>query len=203
MDKFSAAFDDPDATRAAERKINELTQTEDTPSYSTEFNTIAADLEDWGDAALMAAYRRGLNWKVKEIMSQKDNQPSTLDELIKTAETIDAIRRENKKNRPQRQQSNVKKATTTSTVTSTKTTEKKERVALKDDPNFVDTLERDARKTEGLCVKCGSPDHMFKQCNNGWQKKRVARKGKKAETAKVAKVETAKIEEVSSESEKE
>jgi hypothetical protein len=105
VDQFYSAFDDPDAERAAERKIHDLTQesvgTKSTVEYTTEFRNLAADL-DWGDSALMAAFRRGLHWKVKEILSQKENQPRTLEEFIQVAIQVDNVRRENEANRPQR-----------------------------------------------------------------------------------------------------
>jgi hypothetical protein len=60
VDQFYGAFDDPDAERAAERKIQDLTQdsvpSKSTTEYTTEFRNLAADL-DWGDAALMASFR--------------------------------------------------------------------------------------------------------------------------------------------------
>jgi hypothetical protein len=78
IDEFGSAFDGPDAGRAAECKILELTQdstpTKSTAKYTTEFKNLMADL-DWDDAALMASYRRGLHWKVKELMSQREAQP--------------------------------------------------------------------------------------------------------------------------------
>jgi hypothetical protein len=78
VDHFYNTFDDPDAERAAERRIQELNQegvaSKSTVEYTTEFRNLVADL-DWGDSALMAAFRRGLHWKVKEIISQKRHNP--------------------------------------------------------------------------------------------------------------------------------
>lgn len=33
-------------------------------------------------------------------------------------------------------------------------------------PNYVDAKERNARRNEGLCIKCRAPDHMMQQCEN-------------------------------------
>jgi hypothetical protein len=81
VNQFYSAFDDPDAERAMERKIQELNQdsvpSKSTAEYTTEFRNLPADL-DWGDSALMASFRRGLHWKVKEILSQKETQPRSL-----------------------------------------------------------------------------------------------------------------------------
>jgi hypothetical protein len=95
VDEFGAAFDDPDAGRAAEWKIHELTQevvpTKSTAEYTTEFRNLMADL-DWDDTALLAWYRRGLHWKVKELMSQRETQPRMLEAWIMAAIQMDNIR---------------------------------------------------------------------------------------------------------------
>ena len=63
-------------------------------------------------------------------------------------------------------------------------------------PNYVEAGEWDKRREEGLCVKCGAPDHKMRECHNGWSKTRLsANKGKKEEPKK----ETAKIAEVEEE----
>jgi hypothetical protein len=94
VDQFYSTFDDPDAEQAVERKIQELTQdgvtSKSTAEYTMEFRNLAADL-DWGDSAFMAAFRRGLHWKVKEILLQKETQPRNLEEFIQTAIQIDNV----------------------------------------------------------------------------------------------------------------
>ncbi|KAF8761432.1 Retrotransposon gag protein [Rhizoctonia solani] len=72
--KFKEAFADPDAKRAAARKIATLTQTTTTSEYVTEFRNLMAEL-DWNTEAYIAQFMRGLHWKVKELLSTKDNIP--------------------------------------------------------------------------------------------------------------------------------
>jgi hypothetical protein len=176
IEHFYNAFDDPDAERATERKIHELTQdsvpSKSTAEYTTEFRNLAADL-DWGDSAFMASFRRGLHWKVKEILSQKETQPRSLEEFIQVAIQIDNVRRENEANRPQK--TAPKKVTVT---TSAPVTVKQD---LKTLPNYVDEAERKRRRDTGLCIKCGNSGHAIKECKVGW-------KGPKAkeEKAKIA-----------------
>jgi hypothetical protein len=182
VDQFYSAFDDPDAERAAERKIHDLNQesvgTKSTAEYTTEFRNLAADL-DWGASALMAAFRRGLHWKVKEIVLQKENQPRTLEEFIQVAIQIDNVRRENKANRPQRTTPAAKKVTI---GTPTAVTVKRDVKAL---PNYVDETERKRRREAGLCIKCGLTGHTIKDCRVGWKPpKAKEEKGKIAEEEK-------------------
>jgi hypothetical protein len=179
IDEFGAAFDDPDAGRAAERKILELTQdstaTKSTAEYTTEFRNLMADL-DWDDSALIALYRRGLHWKVRELMSQRETQPRNLEGWITTATQIDNIRRENEASRPPRPSATPKKITVT---TPAPVTIKRDPKAL---PNYVDEAERKRRREAGLCIKCRATGHTIKDCKVGWKPaKAKEEKGKVAE----------------------
>jgi hypothetical protein len=88
-----------------ERKIHDLTQdtlpTKSTAEYTTEFRNLISNL-DWDDTAYLATYRRGLNWKVRELMSQRENQPTTLESWITIATQIGHVRRENEASHPPR-----------------------------------------------------------------------------------------------------
>ncbi|KAF8748438.1 Retrotransposon gag protein [Rhizoctonia solani] len=173
--KFKEAFADPDAKRAAARKIAALTQTTTTAEYVTEFRNLMAEL-DWNEEAYIAQFTRGLQWKVKELLSTKDNIPDKLEAIFAASIKIDNIRWENEENRP-------KKVPTKAPVTATTTTTT--RVRLSEDPNYVTPEERDCRRASGLCVKCGQKGHGIKQCPNGW-------KATPKETAKVAQDESEK-----------
>ncbi|KAF8753952.1 hypothetical protein RHS01_06575 [Rhizoctonia solani] len=176
--KFKEAFANPDAKRAAARKIAALTQTTTTSEYVTEFRNLMAEL-DWNTEAYIAQFTRGLHWKVKELLSTKDNIPDDdLEAIFAASVKIDNTRRENEENQP-------KKAPAKSLVTATTSTTTTTRVRLSEDPNYVTPEERDRRRASGLCVKCGQKGHGIKQCPNGW-------KATPKETAKVAQDESEK-----------
>jgi hypothetical protein len=164
IEEFSAAFDDPDAGRAAEQKILDLTQdstaTKSTVEYTMEFRNLMADL-DWDDSALIASYRRGLHWKVRELMSQMETQPRNLEGWISAATQIDNIRRENEASCPPRPSTTPKKVTITTPMP---VTVKRDPKAL---PNYVDEAERKRRRESGLCIKCGAAGHTIKDCKVG------------------------------------
>jgi hypothetical protein len=168
--------------RAAERKIHDLTQdalpTKSIAEYTTEYQNLISDL-DWDDTAYLAAYRRGLNWKVRELMSQRENQPTTLESWITIATQIDNVRRENEASRPPRTTPNPKKVTVTSPAM---VTIKRD---VKASPNYVDETERKRRWEAGLCIKCGATGHTIKDCKVGWKPAKV-----KEEQGKVAEEET-------------
>jgi hypothetical protein len=128
----------------------------------------------------MAAFRRGLHWKVKEIISQKENQPRSLEELIQVSIQVDNVRQENEASRPPR--INPPKKVVTTTSTNTTVTVKRDIKAL---PNYVDETERKRRREAGLCIKCGNSGHTIKDCRVGWKvPKAKEEKGKIAEEEK-------------------
>ncbi|KAF8751883.1 Retrotransposon gag protein [Rhizoctonia solani] len=91
--EFLAAFGDPDATRAAKRKITTLTQSGTCADYITKFRTLAMEL-DWNDAALQGQFARGLHWEVSRQIATREHQPRTLLELQNAALIIDNALRE-------------------------------------------------------------------------------------------------------------
>ncbi|KEP45614.1 putative Transposon Tf2-1 polyprotein, partial [Rhizoctonia solani 123E] len=155
-EEFLRAFSDPDEERAAARKIVELHQedvdTKSTNEYATKFKTLAAELT-WNDAALMAQFSKGLHWKTKEILSQRERQPSTLRSLMNTSITIDNVRRENEASRKKeagKEKEKGKGKATGSTSSKTITENTTTRVSKE---------EIDRRKEWGLCIKCGRGPH--------------------------------------------
>ncbi|KAF8755364.1 hypothetical protein RHS01_05226 [Rhizoctonia solani] len=98
--EFLAAFGDPDATRAAERKITSLTQTGTCAEYITKFRTLQMEL-DWNDAALRGQFARGLHWEVRKQIATRERQPRTLRELQDAALIIDNALREERASHPQ------------------------------------------------------------------------------------------------------
>ncbi|KAF8701562.1 hypothetical protein RHS03_06510, partial [Rhizoctonia solani] len=160
--KFKEAFANPNAKRAAARKIAALSQTTTTSKYVTEFCNLMAEL-DWNKEAYIAQFMRGLHWKVKELQSTKDNILDKLEAMFAASIKIDNTCWENEENHPKKQP--AKSLVTLTTSTSVTTT----RVRLSEDPNYVTLEERDCHQASGLCVKCGQKGHGIKQCPNGWK----------------------------------
>ncbi|KAF8761891.1 hypothetical protein RHS01_00317 [Rhizoctonia solani] len=98
--EFLAAFGDPNATRAAERKITSLTQTGTCAKYITKFRTLQMEL-DWNDAALRGQFAQGLHWEVRKQIATRERQPRTLRELQDAALIIDNALRKERASHPQ------------------------------------------------------------------------------------------------------
>ncbi|QRW23043.1 Retrotransposable element Tf2 protein [Rhizoctonia solani] len=179
--EFLAAFGDPDATRAAERKITTLTQSGTCADYITKFRTLAMEL-DWNDAALRGQFARGLHWEVSRQIATREHRPRTLLELQNAALVIDNALREERASHPPRDTKSSKPqnpARGTSTGQSNTGSKK-----LSDDPNFVSEEERNRRRAAGACIKCGKMGHKFAECRTGWKATPIEDKGKAKETAK-------------------
>ncbi|KAF8751567.1 hypothetical protein RHS01_08148 [Rhizoctonia solani] len=132
--EFLAAFGNPDATRAAERKITTLTQSGTCADYITKFRTLAMEL-DWNDAALRGQFARGLHWEVSRQIATREHRPCTLLELQNAALVIDNALREERASHPPKDNKSSRQpnpARGTSTGQSNSGLKK-----LSDNPNFV------------------------------------------------------------------
>ncbi|KAF8750267.1 hypothetical protein RHS01_09459 [Rhizoctonia solani] len=182
--EFLAAFGDPDATRAAKRKITTLTQSGTCADYITKFRTLAMEL-DRNDAALQGQFAQGLHWEVSRQIATRKHRPQTLLELQNAALVIDNALREERASHPPKdskpsKQSNPARGTSTGQFS---TGSKK----LSDDPNFVLEEEQNRRRAAGACIKCGKMGHKFAECRTGWKATPIEEKGKAKETAKIGK----------------
>ncbi|QRW24473.1 Retrotransposon-derived protein PEG10 [Rhizoctonia solani] len=182
--EFLAAFGNPDATRAAERQITNLTQTGTCAEYITKFRTIAMDL-DWNDAALCGQFARGLHWEVSRLIATRERRPTTLLELQNAALVIDnALCEERASHPPKGNKSGTSNTTPNRGASTGQQATRPGR--LSSDPNFVSKEERNRRRAEGLCIKCGKLGHKFAECRTGW-KATPKEEGVKKEAAKIGK----------------
>ncbi|KAF8754244.1 hypothetical protein RHS01_06464 [Rhizoctonia solani] len=182
--EFLAAFGNPDATRAAERKITTLTQSGTCADYITKFRTLAMEL-DWNNAALQGQFARGLHWEVSRQIATRKQQPRTLLELQNAALVINnALRKEQashppRDNKPSRPSNPARGTSTGQSTTGSK--------KLSNNPNFVLEEERNRRRAAGTCIKCSKMGHKFAECRTGWKATPIEDKGKAKEAAKIGK----------------
>ncbi|KAF8679929.1 Retrotransposon gag protein [Rhizoctonia solani] len=182
--EFLAAFGNPDATRAAERKITTLTQSGTCADYITKFRTLAMEL-DWNNAALRGQFARGLHWEVSRQIATRKHRPRTLLKLQNAALVINNALCEERASHPPKdskpsKQSNPARGTSTGQFS---TGLKK----LSNDPNFVSEEEQNRRRAAGACIKCGKMGHKFAECRTGWKATPIEDKGKAKEAAKIGK----------------
>ncbi|KAF8750841.1 Retrotransposon gag protein [Rhizoctonia solani] len=176
--QFKEAFTNPDAKQAAAHMIAALVQTTSKAEYVMELHNLIAEL-DWDKEAYITQFTCSLHWKVKELLSTKDNIPNNLEAIFEASIRIDNTCWLNKENCPNKAKTPVTATTSTSTTTT-------HWVQLSEDPNYVTPEERDCCCTAGLCVKCREKGHSIKQCPNGW-KATIKEAAKVAETKELGK----------------
>ncbi|QRW25042.1 Retrotransposon-derived protein PEG10 [Rhizoctonia solani] len=183
--EFLAAFGNPDATRAVERKITSLTQTSTCAKYITKFRTLQMEL-NWNNAALRSQFARGLHWEVQRQIATRERQPCTLRELQDASLIIDNALRKERASHPQ-QGSKPGKTSNTPNQGANTGQQATKTSPLSSNPNYVLEEERNCRHAEGLCIKCGKPGHRFAKCQTRWKATPKEDKGKAKETAKLGK----------------
>ncbi|GAB1526620.1 hypothetical protein RhiTH_009789 [Rhizoctonia solani] len=182
--EFLAAFGNPDATRAAERKITTLTQSSTCVDYITKFRTLAMEL-DWNNAALRGQFACGLHWEVSRQIATCKHQPCALLELQNAALVINnALCKEQashppKDNKPSKQTNPARGTSTGQATTGSR--------KLSNNPNFVLEEEQNCHHAAGACIKCSKIGHKFAECRTGWKATPIEDKGKAKETAKTGK----------------
>ncbi|KDN34218.1 hypothetical protein RSAG8_12692, partial [Rhizoctonia solani AG-8 WAC10335] len=117
----------------------ELVQTRTTAEYTTLFHTYAAELT-WNNTALRAQYNQGLHFKVKEVLSQREVQQATIQDLINAANKIDQTHHENEESCPNRDKKDKDQGKGKSSTSNTKS-DKKEDGKYRD--NYVSKEEQD------------------------------------------------------------
>ena len=86
MKKLEEMYGDADVVAMAERQIRGLKQMHGVQAYSTSFQTHAANLQSWGEAALCAQYYYGLKDDIKDEITR-------VGRLAKLAEIMELVHR--------------------------------------------------------------------------------------------------------------
>lgn len=167
MDGITAAFrrdfDDPDSSNAPARKIESLSQgSKPVQEYTLEFQNLQGDL-DWNDSAYMQHYKRGLTWRIKNIIAAQEKLPTTLQEWITRAQTLGNQLVESDLERPKKEVKEIKETKARVTTTTSTTTAKSMPIPPE---QFVTKEERKDRIAQGLCAKCGEKGHIVRNCPN-------------------------------------
>ena len=88
MKKLEKMYRDADVAATAERQIRSLKQTHGVQAYSTAFQTHAANLQSWGEAALYAQYYYGLKDDIKDEITRV-GRPTRLAEMMELVRRLD------------------------------------------------------------------------------------------------------------------
>ncbi|KAF8751494.1 hypothetical protein RHS01_08592 [Rhizoctonia solani] len=181
--EFLSAFGNPDATRAAERQITNLTQTGTCAEYITKFRTIAMDL-DWNDAALRGQLHKASTGRSAVSLPPENGAPqhSSSCRMRPWLLTTPSVR-----SAPATRLRVISLVPPLTPPIGGRVPANRPRdQAPLQRPQLCLREERNRRRAEGLCIKCGKAGHKFAECRTGW-KATTKEEGVKKEAAKMAK----------------
>ena len=163
--ELEATFGNADKERSSATKIRALKQGVKLAStYAAEFRLLACDL-NWGEPALISQFQYGLRENIKDLLLTMSD-PSTLTEAIHQAVKCDNRLFE------RQQQRNTTPFYYSSPRPARPIVLPSQENSQRDDPMRIDATrfrklspdEKARRLQENLCLYCGDPGHVVKNC---------------------------------------
>ncbi|KAF1389898.1 hypothetical protein PFLUV_G00052310 [Perca fluviatilis] len=164
--KFKEVFDHPDLRGDAARRLLNLHQgSRSVADFSVEFRTLAADTE-FNDAALSAAFHKGLSERIKDELVSRD-EPSNFSSLVSLAIRLDNRLRERRRERanllevsPQRWIPPTRSPVSPGPSVPT-TPPEAEQEPMQVGRAHLSLAERLHRRRSGECLYCGGKGHFI------------------------------------------
>jgi hypothetical protein len=175
---FLMNFADPIKKEKAIRDLGKLTQTKSAQSYASQFRVLSQEVS-WDQAAMIDKFKEGLKpdvqmemMKMTMLMPAVALQALTLENwielAIRTDDVIFSSRSFNPKaNIPSTSSHRPNVPTSTSKPFAPRAPQgkgKTQNVKVPDE-------EKQRRRKESLCIKCGKPGHNMNECRTGWSYK--------------------------------
>ena len=171
--KFLGDFSDPSKKERAVREIKALRQTRDALSYTSQFRLLSQELQ-WNTDALIDQYREGLKPGVKqelfkqEMQHEEESKSWDLETWMRMACRIDDMLFTHNKvyAKAGSPEESRKEEINTDPVGKAGST-----IPFPNSRNkgvLVPDEEKDRRRKEGLCIKCGKKGHTLVKCRGIW-----------------------------------
>ncbi|KAI4895362.1 hypothetical protein NFI96_000963 [Prochilodus magdalenae] len=165
---FKAVFDHPNEGKTAGDLLFQLHQgSRSVAQYALEFRTVAAGT-GWNEPALLTAFRHGLHMDIRKELAYR-HDGLTLEELISLAIRLDQLK--NGAN-PAPRKSPVYRApqlpltpSPLPPLASRSTPELSAEEPMQVDTSRLSPSERQRRMRRGLCLYCGNPGHILRNCS--------------------------------------
>ncbi|KAB5588124.1 Retrotransposon-derived protein PEG10 [Ceratobasidium theobromae] len=151
---FLLNFDDPAFQLKASDELMAITQTSSVAEYASRFQALSAQV-DWNDGTLMAGFKRGLKPHIRAELTKAtlfDSGNRTFEEWVTVAIKLDNVlyTRLDKTNNYSDRTGNTSNSD------------------LKPRGVLVPEDQKELRRKEGRCIKCGKPGHQARECRGKW-----------------------------------
>lgn len=172
--EIKKVFGDPNEVEQAEKHLLGVRQRASVHEYTAEFHRYSMRLE-WTDGALRSMYYRGLKDHIKDEVARAE-KADDLDELIKTATSIDErIQERQKEKRGYFAPTHMRNQTFHGKKRGSFQNNKYTSVQNHYDPMELDGAERRTKghsekqkqREKGLCFTCGKSGHLARDCSQG------------------------------------
>jgi hypothetical protein len=195
---FLLNFADPIKKEKAIRELGKLTQTKSAQSYASQFRVLSQEVS-WDRAAMVDKFKEGLKpdvqmemIKMTMLMPENTLQALTLENWIELAIRTDDMLFSSRSFNPK---ANIPSTSShrpnVSTPTSKPFTSRTPQDKGKTQNVKVPDEEKQRRRKESLCIKCGKPGHNMSECRTGWSYKGKEKvQGKAASVPKEVEYET-------------
>jgi hypothetical protein len=183
LDQLSRVYSNPNKVQEAEDKLYSLKQgTESLHAFIAKFERILYEArgQDWNDVNKIAAFRQGLNTTIKSRLAQQLNLPRTYAKFIETVQQLagrsSTYEHRDSEKKPYQSRGDAMDMSTINTISaitepprssSSPSTNQKPRSSSPSTNRARSTspAERQLRRKQGNCVRCGSREHWVKDCD--------------------------------------
>jgi hypothetical protein len=175
---FLLNFPDPIKKEKAIRELGKLSQTKSAQSYASQFRALSQEVS-WDQAAMINKFKEGLKPEVRmEIMKMTMLAPAdalqafTLENWIELAIRTDDMMFSTQRFNPK---ANIPSTSSYrpsgSGLPSKQTTSRPSQEKGKMHNVKVPDEQKQRWRKDGLCIKCGKPNHNMSECRTGWSYK--------------------------------
>lgn len=182
LDQLSLVYDNPNKVQEAEDHLLALKQDsgESVAAYIAKFERILYEAKgkDWPDVTKISAFRKGLNPTLRGRLNQQLNLPRSYIEFLRVVQQLGSHSFSSNSTNVSHSQSHQSGSHTKSDPMDLSVVNIN---SLSASSTSLD--ERNRRRQQGSCVRCGSPGHWVKNClmkahkesNKLWNQQMIAR----------------------------